>query len=56
MEYPKSVEIIPFEGPRDLATARPPALFLAEPKAGLRAAKPTLSRWRWWRFVQRKGD
>jgi hypothetical protein len=27
MEYPKSVEIIPFEGPQDLAsvTARPPA-------------------------------
>jgi hypothetical protein len=29
MEHPKSVEIIPFEGPRDLATvtARPPALL-----------------------------
>ena len=38
MEQPKSVEIIPFEGPRDLATvtARPPALFLSEPKASER--------------------
>jgi hypothetical protein len=37
-EHPKSVEIIPFEGPRDLATvtAKPPALFLAEPKASER--------------------
>ena len=32
---PKSLEIIPFEGPRDLGTitVRPPAWFLAEPKA-----------------------
>ena len=38
MEHPKSVEIIPFEGPRDLATvtARLPALFLSEPKASER--------------------
>jgi site-specific recombinase XerD len=38
MEHLKSVEIIPFEGPRDLATvtARPPALFLSEPKASER--------------------
>jgi|SRR5271166_36942 len=38
MEDPKLVEIIPFEGPRDLATvtARPPALFLSEPKAAER--------------------
>jgi integrase/recombinase XerD len=37
-EHPKSVEIIPFEGPHDLATvtARPPALFLPEPKASER--------------------
>jgi hypothetical protein len=34
MEHPKAVEIIPFEGPRDLAsvTARPPVLFLPEPE------------------------
>jgi integrase/recombinase XerD len=38
MEHPQSVEIIPFEGPRDLATvtARPPTLFLLEPKASER--------------------
>ena len=38
MEHSKSVEIIPFEGPRDLegVTARPPALFLSEPKASER--------------------
>jgi integrase len=38
MEHPKSVEIIAFQGPRDLAsvTARPPALFLSEPKASER--------------------
>ena len=34
----QSDKIIPFEGPRDLATvtARPPALFLSEPKASER--------------------
>jgi hypothetical protein len=34
MEHPKAVEIVPFEGTRDLAsvTARPPALFLSEPE------------------------
>ena len=38
MEDPKTARIIPFEGPRDLATvtARPPALFLPEPKASER--------------------
>ena len=38
IEQPKSVEIIPFEGSHDLATvtARPPALFLPEPKASER--------------------
>jgi hypothetical protein len=32
MEHPQSVEIIPFEGPRELATvtAKPPTLFLPE--------------------------
>jgi hypothetical protein len=38
MEDPKTAGIIPFEGPRDLAaiTARPPLLFLPEPKASER--------------------
>jgi hypothetical protein len=32
---PQKAELIPFEGPRDLATvtAKPPLLFLPEPKA-----------------------
>jgi hypothetical protein len=38
MEHTKSIELIPFEGPRDLETvpAKPPALFLSEPKASQR--------------------
>jgi integrase/recombinase XerD len=38
IEPPKSVELIPFEGPRGLetVTARPPALFLSEPKVSER--------------------
>ena len=38
IEDPTSVEIIPFEGPSDLATvtASSPALFLPEPKASER--------------------
>ena len=37
-EHPNSVELFPFEGPRDLeiVTARPPTLFLSEPKASER--------------------
>jgi hypothetical protein len=68
MEHPKVVEIIPFEGPQDLAsvTARPPALFLSEPKASERAffgqvqadAEDPLElfRYRWYNYVSIRQD